>query len=95
MVHFIEAAANSFSDLGTPNRSHKPSREGKNLESSNEFTDFTNFDVEKADRTKTMPAIRPVNSPTAGITLENRALRVTLTIRGAPQSNEIRASEDP
>ena len=77
MLQSSSAAANSFFDLTPAFESDVLGLEAKNTESSNEFTDFENFEVEGVARPKTISAMQTVNHPGVGITLETTALRVT------------------
>ena len=77
MVHSSSAAANSFFDLASAFESDVLGLDGKITESSNEFTDFENFEVEDVARPKTISVMQPANHLGVGITLETTALRVT------------------
>ena len=77
IVQSSSAAANSFFDLASAFESDVLGLDGKNTESSNEFTDFENFEVEEVARIKTRDALQAANHPGVGITLETTALRVT------------------
>ena len=76
MVQSSSAAANSFFDLAPAFESDVLGLDGKITESSNEITDFENFEVEGVARGKTRDAMQAVNRPGVGITLETTALRV-------------------
>ena len=69
MVHPSSAATNSFFDLTAAFESDVLGLDGKNTESSNEFTDFGNFYVEGVARINTMSAMQAVNHPGVGIIL--------------------------
>ena len=71
------AAATSFFDLTSAFESDVLGLDGEITESSNEFTDFENFEVEEVARGKTRDAMQAINHPGVGITLETTALRVT------------------
>ena len=77
MLQSSSAAANSFFDLTPAFESDVLGLDGKITESSNEFTDFENFEVEEVARPKTRDATQAANHPGVGITLETTALRVT------------------
>ena len=77
MLQSSSAAANSFFDLTSAFESDVLGLDGKITESSNEFTDFENFEVEGVARRKTISVMQAVNHPGVGITLETTALRVT------------------
>ena len=51
--------------------------DGKTTESSNEFTDFDNFEVEGVAPINTISAMQAVNHPGVGITLGTTVLRAT------------------
>ena len=61
MVQSSSAAANSFFDLTAAFESDVLRLYGKITESSNEFTDFDNFDVGGVARLKTISAMQAVN----------------------------------
>ena len=77
MFHSSSAAANSFFDSTSAFESDVLGLDGKITESSNEFIDFKDFEVERVARPKTISAMQAVNHPGVGITLETTALRVT------------------
>ena len=77
MFQSSSAAANSFFDLTSAFESDVLGLDGKITESSNEFTDFENFEVEEVARPKTRNAMQAANHPGVGITLETTDLRVT------------------
>ena len=77
MLQSSSAAANSFFDLTSAFESDVLGLDGKITESSNEFTDFEDFEVEGVARRKTMSVTQAVNHPGVGITLRTTALRVT------------------
>ena len=77
MFQSSSAAANSFFDLASAFESDVLRLDGKITESSNEFTDFDNFEFEGVARPKTRDAMQAVNPLMVGITLETTALRVT------------------
>ena len=77
MLQSSSAAANSFFDLTSAFESDVLGLDGKITESSNEFTDFENFEFKGVARPKTMSAMQAANHPGVGITLETTALRVT------------------
>ena len=54
MVQSSSAAANSFFDLTPAFESDVLRLDGKITESSNEFTDFENFEIERVARIKTV-----------------------------------------
>ena len=77
MLQSSSAAASSFFDLASAFESDVLRLDGKITESSNELTDFENFEVEGVARPKTISATQAVNHIGVGITLETTALRVT------------------
>ena len=76
MLQSSSVAANSCFDLASAFESDVLGLEAKFTESSNEFTDFENFEVEEVARPKTRDAMQAVNPPGVGITLKTTALRV-------------------
>ena len=69
---------------------------GKNTAGPNERASFEQFDLEHTENIKTMLAMNWYNHPGNGITLrQNRSTKHVKLNVGAPQGNEIRASEDP
>ena len=61
MLQSSAAAANSFFDLTSAFERDVLGLEAKNTESSNEFTDFENFEVEEVARIKrATPCKRPI-----------------------------------
>ena len=75
MLQSNSAAANSFFDLTPAFESDVLGLDGKITESSNEFTDFENFEVEEVPRGKTRNAIQAANHHGVGITPETTALQ--------------------
>ena len=76
MLQSSSAAANSFFELTSAFESDMLGLDGKITESSNEFTDFENFEFERVARPKTISATQAANHPGVGITLKATALRI-------------------
>ena len=95
LVQHNSFASNSFVPFHRFMAPPERIRVAKNINSPNECARFEKSDDMWPKTTDAMAGIRAQKCPSAGITLQASALRVTYIISSAaPQSNEIRGSEE-